>query len=325
MASTSTRILLISDTHGTNPITTHLPPLDLIIHCGDLTQESKISEYHQAISLLKSLPAPLKLVIAGNHDFTLDTSVYAQKLLEANLKPPSPDTVVKETYGDFGEARVLLDSQRDEGILFLDEGIHELLLANGVLLKVFASPYTPSKAGGWGFSYDPTEKHHWDIAKDVDIVITHGPPHGILDRTDDAKRAGCPELFAAVASSRPLIHCFGHIHEAWGAKQVVWRDTIETPPSHFTSIDNDASELIESLATLRPGRFDSMEEKMGKGEKLEELGKRGYCEVKAEVKKGLQTLFVNATIEGGFKETQRLPWIVELDLSLPISGCMENE
>ena len=320
MSSVTTRILIISDTHGTNPIDTQLPPVDLVIHCGDLTQESKLEEYKQAILLLKSLSAPLKLVIAGNHDFTLDTPVYAQKLTEANLKPPSQDEVVKQTYGDFGEARALLDAQRDSGIIFIDEGTHEIALANGAVLKVFASPYTPSKAGGWGFNYDPAEQHHWDIGKDIDVAITHGPPHGILDRTDEAKRAGCPQILAAIASSRPLIHCFGHIHEGWGAKQVVWRDTIESPPSHFTAIDNDASELIESLATLRPGKFDSGEEKRRKEEKLEELGSRGYYEVKAEVQKGEQTLFVNAAIEGGFKETQRLPWIVALDLPIFVSA-----
>jgi len=313
--SIPTRILIISDTHGTNPIHCSLPPVDLVIHCGDLTQESKLCEYNQAISLLKSLDAPVKLVIAGNHDFSLDAPVYAQKLIEAGLQPPSQDEVVRKTYGDFGEARALLHAQRDAGILFLDEGTHEISLANGVALKVFASPYTPSKAGGWGFNYDPAESHLWDIGQDIDIAITHGPPHGILDRTDEAKRAGCPDLVAAIATARPLLHCFGHIHEAWGAKKVVWRDTSnQTSPSHFTAIDNDASELIESLATLRPGKFDSAEEKRAKEEKVEELGKEGYCYTKAEVQKDSQTLFVNAAVEGGFEETRRLPWLVEVEL-----------
>ncbi|KAH0287651.1 Metallo-dependent phosphatase [Aureobasidium namibiae CBS 147.97] len=318
-ASTS-RILIISDTHGTNPINSPLPPVDLIIHCGDLTQESKLCEYNQAISLLKSLDAPVKLVIAGNHDFTLDTPIYAQKLIEAGLQPPSQDQVVKKTYGDFGEARALLAARRDDGIFFLDKGTHEIALANGVTLKVFASPCTPSKAGGWAFTYDPAEQHHWSISKDIDIAITHGPPQGILDRTDEAKRAGCPDLFAAIATVRPRIHCFGHIHEAWGTKQVVWRDDSGTPPSHFTAINNDASKLIESLGTLRPGKFDSAEEKRRKEEKVEELVKKGYCYTRAEAQKGVQTLFVNAAIEGGSEETRRLPWIVELDL--PLSTCV---
>ncbi|KAI4852922.1 hypothetical protein E4T44_01170 [Aureobasidium sp. EXF-8845] len=288
MISTSpTRILVISDTHGANPIDAELEPVDLVIHCGDLTQESKLDEYKQVISLLKSLDAPLKLVIAGNHDFTLDTPVYKQKLTEAGLEPPHEDEVV---MGEFGETRALLESERDAGILFLDEGTHEILLAND---------------------------------QGVDIVITHGPPEGILDRPANKERAGCPDLFAAIANARPFMHCFGHIHESWGAKKVTWRGTeASETPSHFTDIDNDNSELIESLATLRSGRFDSSEETTVKQQKSLELGKKGYSYTAPKLVNGLQTLFVNAAIEGGFEETQRLPWLVEVDLPIP-SNCTE--
>jgi hypothetical protein len=320
-----TRILIISDTHGTNPITAQLPPVDLIIHCGDLTQESKLDEFKQAISLLKSLDAPLKLVIAGNHEFTLDKPVYKEKLIETGLPIPHEDEVVRNTYGDFGEARALLESsQRDAGILFLDEGTREIKLANGALLKVYASPYTPSKAGGWGYCYNPADPHNFEIGNDIDIAITHGSPHGILDRAAENKRVGCPSLFTVIASSRPPLHCFGHIHESWGAKKVTWRGTeASSSPSHFTDIDNEASELIESLVTLRSGKFESREDKTIKEHKLLERGRKGYYYTKPELQRGMQTLFVNAAVEGGFKETQRLPWLVELDLSVS-AGVDQN-
>jgi hypothetical protein len=78
-----------------------------------------------------------------------------------------------------------------------------------------------------------------------------------------------------IATSRPPVHCFGHIHESWGTKKVTWRGTeVSEIPSHFSDIDNDNSELIESLVTLRPGRFDSKEEKASKERKLVQLGKR---------------------------------------------------
>ncbi|CAD0105847.1 unnamed protein product [Aureobasidium uvarum] len=310
-----TRILVISDTHGANLTTSNLEPVDLIIHCGDLTQESKLDEYKQAISLLRSLSAPLKLVIAGNHDFTLDTSVFAQKLIEAKLQPPQKDKAVKQAYGDFGEVRALLEDQREAGIIFLDEGTHDIELGDGCSLRVYASPYTPSKTGGWGYCYDPVEGHDWKIGKEIDIAITHGPPKGVLDYTYNKQRAGCSDLFGAIAKARPLMHCFGHIHESWGAKKVTWRGTeCSELPSHFTDIDNDNSELIENLVTLRPGKFDSAAEKKLKKAKLRELVQPGYRHTAPTLQRGMQTLFVNAAIEGAETEMQQLPWLVELDL-----------
>ncbi|KAI4726187.1 Metallo-dependent phosphatase [Aureobasidium sp. EXF-10728] len=295
-----TRILVISDTHGANLTGSKPKPVDLIIHCGDLTQESKLDEYKQAISLLRSLDAPLKLVIAGNHDFTLNTPVFAQKLIEANLQPPHVDTAVKQAYGEFGEARELLKSQRNAGILFLDEGIHEIELGN---------------AGDWGYCYDPDEGHEWNMGNDIDIAITHGPPKGILDYTNNKQRAGCSHLFGALAKTRPLLHCFGHIHEGWGAKKITWRGIeCSESPSHFADIDNDNSELIESLATLRPGKFDTQADKKFKEGKSIELVQTGYCYTAPTLQRGMQTLFVNAAIEGAETGIQQLPWLVELDL-----------
>ncbi|KAI0133555.1 hypothetical protein BJ170DRAFT_606663 [Xylariales sp. AK1849] len=59
-----------------------------------------------------------------------------------------------------------------------------------------------------------------------------------MDYTDSKQRAGCPHLFGAIRRAKPLLHCFGHIHEGWGSKLVTWRDKISERPSHFTDIDN---------------------------------------------------------------------------------------
>jgi Icc-related predicted phosphoesterase len=53
--------------------------------------------------------------------------------------------------------------------------------------------------------------------------------------TADKQRAGCGDLFAAVARARPRVHCFGHFHEGWGAKKVAWRgaEASEKPESFY--------------------------------------------------------------------------------------------
>ena len=54
------------------------------------------------------------------------------------------------------------------------------------------------------------------IPLDTDVLITHGPPFGILDRCYDDQRVGCEELLKAVKRVKPKLHVFGHIHENYG-------------------------------------------------------------------------------------------------------------
>ena len=51
------------------------------------------------------------------------------------------------------------------------------------------------------------------IAEDTDVLITHGPPYGILDSSPGSGlHSGCHELLDAVVRVRPLLHVFGHVH-----------------------------------------------------------------------------------------------------------------
>jgi predicted phosphodiesterase len=80
MASIKTRVLVISDTHGDDLIHKSIAgTYDVAIHCGDLTEESKLDEFRVSLNMMLGIQAPLKLIIAGNHDFSLDTPVLANK------------------------------------------------------------------------------------------------------------------------------------------------------------------------------------------------------------------------------------------------------
>lgn len=315
MASTiATRVLILSDNHGEQLQRATLEHFDVAIHCGDHTEESKLHEFCSSIEMLKAINAPLKLVIAGNHDFTLDEPMFRKKI--SDVEPPLDLELVKSVYGDFGEARRLFDDAKSSGIMYLDEGTHRICLENGALLTVYASPYTPSSSD-WGFQYHPQQDHEWSIAPGVDVAITHGPPKGILDYTDSRVRAGSASLFAAIARARPQLHCFGHIHEAWGAKLASWRDIPDgDEPSHFTAIDNNRSVVVETLAGVHPRKFDDPEMIEEKKRKLEVYEQKGYCPVTLEsgIGRGSQTLFVNAAIEGPDDSAQQTPWVVSLDL-----------
>lgn len=320
-----TRFLICSDTHGLDNLPGFVPSakqhVDVAIHCGDLTAQSQLHEYKASIRLLQAINAPLKLVIAGNHDFTMDIPIFHKKVAEAQL---SERKLVEQAYGYDGKARSLFEGT---GITFLDEGVHSFHLKNGALLTVYASPYTPS-LGDWGFQYHTDQGHDFIMDETsgnttVDVVITHGPPKGIMDYTHSGERAGSPDLFRALARARPRMHCFGHIHEAWGGKLFTWRAKTTAMPSHLTYIDNGQSFSIAKLSDIKDEASQSFN---GNGAPTKYFA-TSHCSGDAHpLNWGSQTLFVNAAIEAtprGMDSqkdslSMQLPWIVDLELrSLP--------
>ena len=113
-ALVKTRFLILSDTHGVGYDLDQRPLqyADVAIHCGDLTEGSQLAEFRTSIQLLKDINAPLKLVIAGNHDFTLDIPAFRKKVDEA--RPVLEPDLVKEAYGDYGEVRRILTMQEPQ-------------------------------------------------------------------------------------------------------------------------------------------------------------------------------------------------------------------
>ncbi|RSL39748.1 hypothetical protein CEP53_013832 [Fusarium sp. AF-6] len=321
-----TRFLILSDTHGLQfqeDRKLH-KSVDVAIPCGDLTGDSRLHDFKQAIELLKEIDAPLKIVIAGNHDFTLDDLAFEQKITEASrLAQEDLEDSIKTEYGDYGDARRLLHEARDQGTVFLEQGSHQLTLDNGALLKVYACPYTPAtgNSSDWGFQYSGA--HEFAIEKGTDVVVTHGPPHGIMDMTTERQRIGCPQLFAAVARAQPKLHCFGHVHNSWGAKLVAWRPTISDKPSHFSDIDNGKSVVIESLSRLKGSKFESTEVREAREDtaeryKSQRCCRTSHCDGDDRPLGSGETLFVNAAVMGD-DELSQYPWLVYIELE-PYQG-----
>ncbi|SPJ85853.1 uncharacterized protein FTOL_11636 [Fusarium torulosum] len=316
----NTRFLIISDTHGSR-FKDRAEPLeraDVAIHCGDLTDDSKLHSFKEAIQLLKGINAPIKIIIAGNHDFSLDDSAFKEKISEASrLAQEDLNQDIKKEYGNYGDAKRLLLEARDHGIVFLEEGSHQITLQNGALLRLYSSPYTPATgdSSDWGFQYNGA--HDFNIEKGTDIAITHGPPHGIMDMTRGRKRIGCPQLFRAIARAQPRLHCFGHVHNSWGAKLVSWRAQISDNPSHFTDIDHEKSSVIESLSRLKGSKLESPQDKKAREDSIE-LYKSQRCCISRHCghEKPLgsgKTLFVNASLMGDDGLSQ-YPWLIDIEL-----------
>ena len=264
-ATVKTRVLIISDTHGA-PLE-NLPKADLLIHCGDLSMTGGYTQYQDALHMISQVDAPVKLVIAGNHDYTLD---------QAYVSTHPEDT----TQAAYDKARTLWSQAKHDGITFLDEGTHEIRLANEASVRIYASPYTPEFMD-WGFAYERNEDRFnppaasledaqniasnpvpsLDSTGPIDLLVTHGPPFAILDKTFSNENVGCPHLLRAVMRSRPLLHVFGHIHEGHGVERIQWyvgtsqfRSCINT--KLLTSIIGSPIQigLLQAQAPHRPGR-----------------------------------------------------------------------
>jgi predicted MPP superfamily phosphohydrolase len=135
-----TRILIISDTHSATifppgkadvPFREPLPKADVLLHCGDLTMIGQLHEYEKTLELLAGIDAPLKLVIAGNHDISLDKEYWDRRGQHMHrLKEPDPS--VHEKAKELWKG----DAAKNAGVTYLEEGVHSFTLANGAKLRV---------------------------------------------------------------------------------------------------------------------------------------------------------------------------------------------
>jgi hypothetical protein len=307
MATVKTRILILSDTHGLR-ITqgqsgsqarslfdlAAMPEADVAIHCGDLTFQSTPEEFTAAMSLLRGLPCPLKLVIPGNHDAALDPIYWNQ-----NYPPTDAAAQMKRDWPGLVREQIR-EAKAAANVHMLEaEGEYVFVLPSGARLAVYASCLTP-RYGGWAFQYR-SGTHGFAIPEEgIDVVISHGPPYGILDQSwRTSARAGCQELWSAVAKARPKIHCFGHIHEGWGARLLRWPDGGGEASEHDSVLVED----LTSLDQLRPSKRSHRSVSLSPGQP----GALNFTPRS-------QTLFVNAAIMDVRYRPTQLPWLVEVDL-----------
>lgn len=212
-------IVIISDTHigGRGELSDIVvPDGDLLIHCGDHTWCGTYEETVKALGWLDQMPHEHKVLIPGNHDFYFDERFPdGYQFRDWNIRRPFS---VKELLSHYPTMHYLQDSEIEiEGF------------------KIYGSPWQPY-FHGWAFNFDgqtrgfkypesiDTEKglqqakDTWaKIPDDVNILVTHCPPAGILDHSTDGHRLGDSFLRMRLDNLPNLrLHAFGHIHESYG-------------------------------------------------------------------------------------------------------------
>lgn len=154
------RIFIFSDTHGYHHKLALPTNIDVIICAGDVVSGFSNTELEYFFKWYASIPAGLKIFVAGNHELIFD--LFPQK-----AKSFIPNNII------------LLENS---GITYKEVYFYSVV------------------ARAW-------LHYEIEIPENTDILITHGPPKGILD-----DHQGCALLRKAVFKSKPAYHLFGHIH-----------------------------------------------------------------------------------------------------------------
>lgn len=195
------KIVCISDTHNQHE-KLDLPEGDVLVHAGDWTGTGTTKQVINFIRWFSKQPHRYKVLIAGNHEITLDEESYKERWFWFHKTSPLPYHDIKNYV------------KRESGIYYLE---NEGVSIEGI--NFYGSPVTPY-FGGWGFNVErgkPIEKVWKAIPTNTDVLITHGPPHGYGDNLNNDERAGCSDLTHEIETRiNPKVLICGHIHSGYG-------------------------------------------------------------------------------------------------------------
>lgn len=177
------KLSVISDSHG---FKFDAEPCDVLIHCGDMTGRGT---YHETISMAKYLRDTAKadhiLIVPGNHDLCFEEDL---------------ETMRHDVGSIDNRVTILVDK-----------------LVNIDRVSFYGSPWTPPFFQ-WAFMLEEPAlaKKFATIPETLDVLITHGPPRGILDPGYKDPHVGSTALLEAVQKRHIRHHFFGHLHGAGG-------------------------------------------------------------------------------------------------------------
>ena len=186
------KIVLLSDTHCFEPEIRE--DGDVLVHSGDFMLAGCQKEAEKAAKWFAEASKRFAhaVCVAGNHDWFFHDLGFQG---------------TQDFFARHGNnIQYLLDSSINiDGVNF------------------YGSPWQPTFFN-WAFNVPRGEaiRKYWNMIPDaglVDVLITHGPPRGVLDQAAPHKHSeclGCDDLFEAVERSEPKIHVFGHIHGGYG-------------------------------------------------------------------------------------------------------------
>lgn len=205
------RIAALSDLHG--HLTHTVPQADVLVINGDIVplwssagvwQSSRELEWLRtkfARWLRRNIEESgcrVAFVSAGNHDVVFQSPELRIEAIRA-IADIHPRAIAKIPHA-------LVDPIPTD----VFEGV-----------KFAFDPWTPTiQNRTWAFSLSRSSdgNPHLHIPVDTDVLVSHGPPLGLLDYTDDGPR-GCSRLMHRMLEVGPAVTFVGHIHEERGRRE----------------------------------------------------------------------------------------------------------
>lgn len=206
------KVVCFGDNHGVSLEKVLWPEGDVLVCVGDFSDVGNIIDVKVFANELGELPYKYKIVIAGNHDWAFQEN---NDVARAILREAGLETIYLQD-----------DVVGIEGVRF------------------YGTPWT-SLFNDWAFMKPEEElfEIYSNIPKNVDVLISHGPPFGILDKVlPKDECAGGKSLLETIKVKKPYFHVFGHIHEGYGEAEL---NGIET---HFIncSLLDEKYKLVNS-------------------------------------------------------------------------------
>jgi Icc-related predicted phosphoesterase len=179
------KICCLSDTHQHHK-KIKMPEVDMIIHAGDFTYRGEYEEVKKFLQWYGEQKAKYKLLVCGNHEVEISKQPF----------------------------QLLQQMCENEGIQILNN-THTVIQG----LTIFGSPNSNKFGHGWAYNSTENELEniYASILPDTDVIITHGPAYGRLDRVLMGTHAGSMALAKRISELSNLkLHVTGHIHESRG-------------------------------------------------------------------------------------------------------------
>lgn len=198
------RIVCISDTHGQHEnMRFPIPKGNILIHAGDCTNVGTQDNVREFVEWFQNINGfDSKIFCSGNHDWAFER------------KPAWLRNYIND------------ENLSQSDVVYLEDS--EFIIEDPEFsrpIKFWGSPWQPEFCN-WAFNVPRENLHkYWElIPGDTDVLITHSPSYGSLDKVEFRNPSlGCESLRDHILKIKPKIHICGHIH---GGRGVVEKDGV---------------------------------------------------------------------------------------------------